>query len=132
MNLFTDKDLTRNPLYTPFMKDMNDLHAYVQKPCYIDHGDCKSEGCANETPDYWEANVIGYWQGHEEVISRYANDQLAVVYKTLKVSNKGVICVANQTEEWNLFINQALELLDDYHLNRAFYHLSCTNSEKIV
>ena len=131
MKLFTDKEITCNPLYAPFMQDMNDLHAYVQKPEFITSINSESD-LDSENPDYWKANEIGYWQGHEEVISRYANDQLAVVYKRLKVSNKGAICVTNQTDEWYFFINQSLELLDDYHLNRAFYNLSCSNTEKIV
>lgn len=132
MNLFTEKDMNSNPLYAPFMKDMNDLHAYVQKPCYIACSDYETVVALNIAPDYWKPNEIGCWNGHEAVISRYANDQLSVVYSRLKVSSKGVICVANQSESWNLFVNQSLELLDDYHLNRAFYNLSCTNTAKIV
>ncbi|EPN0316266.1 hypothetical protein ACTTZI_004168 [Vibrio vulnificus] len=123
MRLYSRSSIETNPLYAPLMLDLNCLFSNLGCPSHIKEGFDEYSTKGSVKSDYWKQNEVGDWGGNEQLACEYANQMLQNVFAGLKLSGYGGVSCLHVTEQWGTFSKLALELLEDYHINRAFYIL---------
>lgn len=120
MNLYSEEKIRLNDIYGPLMRDLNQLYENLGSPeAIMPHRDMVDRvGKVNQ--EYWRSTDIGNWFGIEKDVCEYANQMLEQVYDGLALFGNGGIACLHVTAQWKEFVSLSLELLDDYHVNRAF------------
>ena len=127
-SIYSPETIEANPLYAPLMVDLNCLYKNMNEPTHIKVGMDEFSEQGKQKPDYWIFNEVGAWNGIEHLVAEYANHMLQDVYSGLNLKGNGGISCAHTTDQWKMFTKLAIELVEDYHVNRAYHVLNSLNS----
>lgn len=123
MSIFTQDQIASNTLYSSIMQDINDLYVECGQPVEIQEGQPANTTTGNGQSAYWDAGNLGDWEGKEEDTADYANACLDEVYHGLNLYCNGGVSHYYTTTEWDEFVSNAQEIINDYHSDGAYEQL---------
>lgn len=124
--IYGDRAIAENKLYGGLMSNINELYGKMGNPSEFCAGEIKTSTTTGDyNDDYWDSDEIGDFNGDEDQAADFANAQLEVVFDGLRLSGNGGISHYYLSEEWADFVEQALDLLEDYHSENIAYDFLC-------
>ena len=115
-NLINEKEIERNWLYAPVLREINKLYLQHDCPAAPDSGPTTGEAFHGD----FGPDTIGDWGGREEEVVEQANKFQEAAYRTI---NRGSYPYYYEDEAFILFADEAERLLLQFDASEAFDRL---------
>lgn len=120
--IYSDKEIAENELYADIMIEINEIYEEMGSPDQFEEG-ASDRTTGEPITQYWATRDIGDWGGNECAVAEYANDCLDIVFSGLGLMGNGGIRHIDLTIDWELFLIEATDLIEDFHNRSAFDRL---------
>ena len=127
MKIYNEDTISNNDFYGGVMVEINELYETMGEPDEFPRGETRRATTGNHADPYWDSNTIGDWDGDEDEVAEWAQDQLNDVYHGLGMGGNGGICHYYTSPKWDDFVCAAEEIIDAFH--EVAYNDLCDNYE---